>query len=198
VHVRRTVLSCLLVVAASAWPGAAHADGPAGAPCVLSAGVNDGYLERVVSGGPVAGTGTLTCTVQVGAATHDGADTASESAAGTGVVVLAPRAVALPTWQDLYICTRFTPTVGAPWYWSADTAGWSTDPGVPCGRDVPWPQPLFDFLDAMCASGLCSFLPQWCPVTAGLAGDYGVLHINYQGDAYLADERLWDCPPYGV
>jgi hypothetical protein len=37
-----------------------------------------------------------------------------------------------------------------------------------------------------------------CPVLASLAGDYGAIVINAQGDVFVAGEPFWDCPPYDL
>lgn len=36
-----------------------------------------------------------------------------------------------------------------------------------------------------------------CPLLAALQGIYlGVLRINSDGDTYIAEVWIWDCPPY--
>ena len=40
--------------------------------------------------------------------------------------------------------------------------------------------------------------PAVCPVLAGLAGTYGPVTINAQGDIFIDGEAFWDCPPYDI
>lgn len=193
----------VLAVLLAPFPfGAAHADGPDGDRCRL-ASVPDGDLsEGVLYGGPIAATGTLTCTVQVDAPTHDGADAVSRSASGVRVVAVAPETVwfEAATWQDVYVCTQFTPALGAPLYLTED--GWSTDPAVPCDRELPGVRDVERLLDALCAVDLCfpyvdPFL--YCPLVASLApGVPGVVDIDNEGDLHVDGRWIWDCPPYGV
>ena len=37
-----------------------------------------------------------------------------------------------------------------------------------------------------------------CPALAAMAGSYGVVTINSQGDIYVDGEPTWDCPPYDI
>ena len=37
-----------------------------------------------------------------------------------------------------------------------------------------------------------------CPVLASLAGTYGPVTINGEGDVYIDGEPFWDCPPYNI
>ena len=37
-----------------------------------------------------------------------------------------------------------------------------------------------------------------CPAVAALAGRYGVVTIEGDGDVYVAGGLFWDCPPYEV
>jgi hypothetical protein len=40
--------------------------------------------------------------------------------------------------------------------------------------------------------------PAVCPVLASLAGEYGPVTVNGQGDVFVAGEPQWDCPPYDI
>lgn len=40
--------------------------------------------------------------------------------------------------------------------------------------------------------------PAACPGLAALAGEYGPLRVNEQGDVFLREDPAWDCPPYDV
>ena len=40
--------------------------------------------------------------------------------------------------------------------------------------------------------------PTVCATLASMAGSYGPLVINAQGDVFVAGEPQWDCPPYDI
>jgi hypothetical protein len=85
----------LLAAAALAVPAppVSATDGPEGLRCSFMSLPNPSSEAQagMIQGGPVAGTGTLTCTVQVDAWTHGttGNDVAAVSATGIGVVAVA-------------------------------------------------------------------------------------------------------------
>ena len=211
---RRAVLTAVVMLAATGPIGTARADGPEGAPCAMAVRHRDAVTEVVLAGGPVAATGALTCTVQVGSGVHSGADTVSASATGVGVVVLQPTGVRFPPTTDrVHLCTQFSPAVGAPLYWTPESGvlgGWSTDPDVRCGGvGAPAVEPVedfvqavVDFLNSMCEVDLCLVPPfgsSWCPIYGSLApGVPGVVDIDSEGDVHVDGDRVQDCPPYGV
>lgn len=141
---------------------------------------------------------TLTCSIQVGWTTdHTGTPVASVSASGDGVAVLAPTPVTFddPSGDSFFgLCTRLDLTGQdggtSTLYWDVYEEEFSTDPTVPCG-------PVFCPLSARDA---CNSLPdlvrvifervdsELCPVFADEFGD--------DGDVYVGDELVWDCPPY--
>lgn len=216
-NVRRTVLAAVVTLAAIGPAGAAQAEGPEGAPCAMVFRERDAVTEVVLAGGPVAATGTLTCTVQLGSGVHSGADTVSASATGVGVVVLQPTGVWYPpTTQRAYLCTQFTPALGAPLYWTPTSDGlgeWSTDPGGPCGgvgafavqavEDLV--QIVVDIYHDLCSVDLCIPPPWWsdrvldptvCPILSSFPSTVPFVVIDQQGDVYVDGDLVWDCPPY--
>lgn len=186
------MLSLALLTAAAVLPAPSYAaEGPAGSPCRLypvppqdDADVYAGVLF----GGPYAASGTLTCTVQVGAPAHSGADAEVRSATGTGAVLVPPSEVAPPwTGEPMYVCTRFTPAAGPAVYWSNNA--WTDDPAAPC-------DPYRDSLDT--SGGVGQELDiAVCPALVALRPGIGPVAITAQGDVYVTGTLVWDCPPYG-
>ncbi len=187
-----------------------EADGPTGFLCGFSSITNPNAEANTqtgeIDGGPLVVTtgegattapasGTLTCTIQVGAnSTHAGADApgGKVSANGTGVVVIPPSVVsytAAPE-QAVYLCSQFTYTGGGTVYFhadndddpSTDTGHWSADANSECGLAISAstpeePGPVNE-LELLIDSLICPTLKTLLPPDGDVAG-------------------VWDCPPYG-
>jgi hypothetical protein len=183
-----------------------EAPGPTGFVCGYSSLTNpnaEAHTQTaVVDGGAVVvvdeannpQSGTLTCTIQVGAnSTHAGADApgGKVSSSGTGVVVIPPTVVSYTATpeQAVYVCTQFTYTGGGTVYYDADgddgstDAGhWSADADSACGPFNVSPAPgepgpvedLVLLIDAIA----CPVLKELLPPDGDVAG-------------------IWECPPYG-
>lgn len=180
----------LLAFVVALVPVSARADlasGPAGAPCRFvptTVGVSAPTRAGIVTGGPYAGPGTLTCRVA-----SWGSPAQAFSATGTSVVVLGPTSVTYPAAGFSYVsvCTEFTPTGGPTVYWH-DPLGtgagyWGTTPGgcafVPDVGAVPDPA---DLLTCACDPGWYDYYV--CP------------YLSQDQDLYVGDVFVWDCPPY--
>lgn len=210
------------LVAAAALPVAAGPPGPpTGRPCRFAAVGSGSTWTGEVDGGPVAAPGaaavTLTCSIHVGNDTHAGAAAVTEtSVTGPGVTALEPRPVTFQAeeWDVVVGCTAAT-VDGTTWYW--DGGAWTPDGTAGCTAPLwppvqPWPAPepvdevagyawcvVFGttrerttcdssrMLDAVVCAALLAARP----------GVGGVLDIRPDGDAYVAGEWVWDCPPYG-
>jgi hypothetical protein len=147
--------------------GTATADpespGPLGLGCGLLASdvAGAGVVNGVVVGGPVAATGTLRCTIQVGAAsTHAGADAAPPVAVhGDGAVTAGPAIRSFVAGPDdpVWLCTAFTYDDGLTVYRHApeflgEAGHWSTDPASACAlvtsvQSPEWPPPFLDDIE---------------------------------------------------
>ena len=146
------LLGCALLVPVPAH--AAPVTGPQGFVCSFAGffEFDDHPRERhlvEIDGGPVVATdaaglptgGTLTCTLQVGAAAHSGPDTVAVSAHGFGVVEVTPRLRTFEAAPNLpwYLCTRFTYDDGRVVYWDAYNGiddFWSDDPNASCALAI--------------------------------------------------------------
>ena len=93
-------------------------EGPPGTGCYEAAVAeydNGEHYTSVVGGGPLAGTGTLTCSLQYGDR-HSAPDIFTATATGTDVVVVPPHRTAYDAINDVHLCTAFTPTGGETLY----------------------------------------------------------------------------------
>lgn len=202
-NVRRALLAGCVVAAVLTAPGAAYGEEPpVGGWCALTtADGDDREIDALIVAGPVAGTGTLTCTVQVADPEHGGTAVASASASGAGVVTLEPTRVSYPQdyWQYPYVCTTFTSASGTTWY-PGQGATWTTDPGFGCHRELPGPRSVLRAYDELCDVDAClpwiSLDPLLCPIFGSFSGTVAAVRIDSDGDAWLDGERAWDCPPY--
>ncbi|HVF03265.1 MAG TPA: hypothetical protein VNA20_00355 [Frankiaceae bacterium] len=143
---RRVALVVAAALVGAAGP-AATADpehtGREGAPCafveltgVKSRALGPGGTLGYLAGGPFAGDGTLTCSVQYGAAAHSAPDAAAASASGTDVVYLTPTRVSVSsTTGEKYFCTKWTPADGSPALYLT-ALDWTADPSAPCSSSV--------------------------------------------------------------
>ena len=184
-----------LLAATASTAAAAPAEGPAGAPCALTQGFGPTVPEEradTLSGGPLLGSGTLTCTLQLGAATHDGADTASVRAVGGTVVVIWPVVVTYPyAGEQQYVCTSFTDARGRTLYRNGATGGWDDDGRVPCDKIVGYEDIQVHEVVAAVDAAVCPVFAQAAP------GVPGVVDVSPKGDVDLLGEPFWFCPPYG-
>ena len=177
----------------------AHADGPLSPGGVLcDAGsipnpqAEDGTQTGEISAGPVTlldsngnvRSGTLTCTIQLNSAIHNGTsnDAVSVSAHGTGVVAMPPTVVSFQAGDDqpVYLCTQFTYDGDVTLYHRSTSGSrlagsWSTDPNSTCRRvTMTTFGDAVDLVDSVICPPLALVLPP-------------------QGDV----PGIWDCPPYG-
>jgi hypothetical protein len=205
--VRKLGLGALALAAmmASAVTTGAHAapvTGPDGRKCgfnsVTDPGTEGGDVQTgEINGGPLVGTGTLTCTIQVGGAFHDDPDNgASASASGAGVVALPPTLVSYnsPENVPVFLCTSFT-TASGTIYWVPGATplegAWTSNAHSLCGLATSAGtddlEPYELLLDQII-----------CPVLATLegVGVPGVVEVGDQGDVFVAGDLFWDCPPY--
>ena len=191
----------LLVLAALPWASLpAHAeDGPEGLLCNFqdASFVDGAQWHGVLYGGPMTGTGTLTCTIQVGSPTHGDTanDTVSASAEGSGVVVLPPTEVSFTAAhaEDIYVCAQFAPASGSTLYWDA-TDTWSTDPNVPCSQLYPPCEcgPAYTFPDDLICPvfGTLRLVPEF-------ADPNGPVYVAPDDDVYVAGTLVYDCEMTG-
>ncbi len=142
---KKFILAAVMVAAATApySPASAGppADGPSGILCGFTSeeepGADGDVQTGEIDGGPIVGTGTLTCTIQVGYALHSGADAARASASGSTVVVLLPMIVSYVSPPDVpvYLCSEWRDWSGTYYWHRQPTFGdghWTTDPNKPC------------------------------------------------------------------
>ena len=179
------LVTAVLLAATAVGAAPAQAAGPTGQACTYAeAAAGDGRRAGVVTAGPYAGDGTVTCAVQFGASAHHAPDDAAVSASGSGAVVLAPRVVAAahaPTGAP-YVCTTFKTSSGEL-YWSGGR--WSTDAAAACDAatvtapllPVPPPIPL---------SG-------WITISSDITTDPASAAVGFATGGYLANANVWDC-----
>jgi hypothetical protein len=165
------------------------ADGPLGRPCAFyemnGAEIPESTWESgFLYGGPYAGGGTLACTIQTaGSGTHADPDLAVASATGDHAVAVPPTWVSVDVLEHgtYFVCTQFTPAGGATLYWDAVASGWTADAAAPCRSSrTEATDPL---------------LPVWYAVDGAICGPLSAL-APPDGDVYVGDDAVWDCPPY--
>ena len=175
-------------------PAAYAAPDPSGILCGFSSTTDpqvEGSQTGEVDAGPillgddtdptVVYSGSVTCTIQVNAATHAGADACAVTGPnGTAVIAAAGTCTYATTSGDnVYLCTQVN-IDGGPTLYFADSndplveGEWSTDPNSACGLATSVdPGPIGGELD-----------PLLCPILAIL--------FPPEGDIL----NIWDCPPY--
>lgn len=144
----RRHLVVLAVLAATAAP--AHADPtPVGLPCGFTSAtvsVDDTITTQAgeIHGGPIVAEPerpslvTLTCTLQVGATTHDGPNTFFAAASGAVVIAVPPTAFVnrIPLGATVAICTEVAVTHGdgttLRYYLDGETGEYTTNPAAQC------------------------------------------------------------------
>jgi hypothetical protein len=183
---RRLVPAFVLATALSYVPAAHATPDPVGLLCgYITTAYPPARLREAgaVQAGPLVvddATGSITCTIQVGAPTHDGPDAAVVTGPVTNGVLLAAGTVdyVLPPDTSVFVCTRLDLAGGPALYWDVgdpvNDGSWSTDPAVPCQEEYSSQTPKQP-CDTVCATCL--------PLAAVLPDD---------GDVPGA----WDCPPY--
>ncbi len=148
---KKFVMAALVAAAAVApySPASAGppAPGPGGLLCgfisTTDPGTEDGSVQTgEMDGGPVFGTGTLTCTIQVGAELHSGPNAVSVSGSGTVVTVVPPTVISYnsPPNVAVYLCVSWTDQNGTV-YFHEDPADptnghWTADPNKPCSLAI--------------------------------------------------------------
>lgn len=155
-------VATLSIVVLASWgiPGPAHAEDPQGALCSLATATDvsaesaDDLQTGEIHAGPLTGSGTLTCTVQVGSDQHLDRSNDATTARSTGatVVVIWPTLVtyAAPPQVPVYLCTEFMSDAGPVLYWDSLGSRWTTDSRTPCrlaisgGTDDPVFDPVHD------------------------------------------------------
>ena len=185
---RKTLLYAaagLLLATGAAVPASAAEDRP---ECKITATSGSrtatGYVAGVLP--LTAGTDTskypvsavATCSVVV-----DGVTAWSQSAAGTGVAVVAGQASFPYSTTGFKLCTTVDYTSN-----SADTDHWCT---------THWwgdhPEDEIEYLNELFARYVD---PELCPLLAAQSPGTYPVDITPEGDVYVAGVFLWDCPPY--
>lgn len=138
----RTALAVAAALVAATAPVATagqEESGREGVPCVfqptpyvMKAGPASSRIAGFLAGGPFAGPGTLTCSLQTTGTLHSDPDAATASAAGGDVVTVTPQSVFVAGSLDTaVVCTAWTPSDGGPpMYLSA--GDWTVDADTPC------------------------------------------------------------------
>lgn len=137
------------LVASVATPAANAADDPQGGKCAFNSATDltgePGHQTAIVRGGPLVtfGPGTLVCTIQTNASTHDAGGVAVPAghstaiAAGVNVSVLPPTSTSYPATalDKVFLCTSFVGDDGVTLYYTAGTptGTWSTSASSDCG-----------------------------------------------------------------
>lgn len=200
----RAVPVVLLLVLAAAPARAADPAGPGeGLTCGFSAVADPtqagGDRLGTVDAGPVVvadgsdpRSGRIRCSIQINGDRHSDPDAVSETSPTTpGVVALPPTPVRYYAGQEDYVvlCTEVEIDGAGTFYYDEVEARWSTDPSVACAyASVPEPDPLDGLFDTIDPWILELVEPTVCPPFSVIAPP--------QGDIYVADTFVWDCPPY--
>jgi len=201
--VRRLALLAIVTAAALAAPAAAVPPNAADRGCsvVILADVSPeappSSRTGLMWGGPIRQNGTLTCTVKVDVATHNGAyvNGVSRSVTGTnGVTALSPGASAFlaPPGQAAYLCSQFTDSLGVTYYWDGDLDRWTTSSAVRCEATGPIGADTGTLARTVVD-------PVLCPVLAALSPylyPTDPVYPDPQGDLYVLGGKVYDCPPY--
>jgi hypothetical protein len=105
-----------------------------------------GTQSGQLSGGPVLlteqdgltlETGTLTCRVQVGEATHAGSGRDVIGHGRAGVFTAGPAVIDITGAGNVYLCSEFTDdSDDVTYYWNDETSDWSTDANTPCDLSI--------------------------------------------------------------
>jgi hypothetical protein len=192
----RAVLLLVRAVAVPSFaPHATAAPSPVGLLCGFTERDNPPARLRhkvLVSAGPVLLTddadpvaglsGSVTCSLQIDAGTHDAPDVAAITGPTTArVAALAGEVeyVRAGYDYDLWYCTRVDLTDGTTLYYdegdAVDDGGWSTDPAT-----------------SSCALAYASAVPR--PSCDWVCGSCAVLGVAFPPDGEVPG--VWDCPPY--
>ncbi|HWL37296.1 MAG TPA: hypothetical protein VNQ77_14025 [Frankiaceae bacterium] len=198
----RALLATAMTALALLSPGAAHAAaGPAdpvnncGFSTITHPFTDErqmGYLGDAVvaiNDGADPRTGRVTCTLRQGF-THDGPVLASVTSLTTPGVVAVPATVVefvLEPDEWFTVCLSVEVDGAGTFYWDDIEEAWSASPLVTC---YDW-TPDDDELDVIEEH----VDPVVCAVLAGTPSA-GPVRIEEDGDLYVADTFVWDCPPY--
>lgn len=197
---------------------------PCGLTATRDPAGSDAAHVGVLDGGPVlladeqgnVHRGSMTCTVRSGEAnnTHSAPyAAAATSVRTTGVVMLPPAPVSFDaTDPHVFTCASVFVEGEGTYYGSTaiDMYGgiygtyWTQDPSIPCHGSIDVDGGLVlmlytlvdEVLDLAESVEREVVDPAMCPVVAALAGQYGSVVINGQGDVAIDGSNVRDCPPY--
>jgi hypothetical protein len=155
-----------------------------------------GWRTGELHGGPLAGTGTLTCAIHVNAPTHAGTPRQQRSEVGANIVVIWPTAVSFPAApsDDVTVCTSFTGTDGRRLYRDGSTGQWTYDANVPCDDAITGHEDIQRGLTAVVRQADAVACPLLAALPASPARD--VVDVSPAGDVTAAGRQVHDCPPY--
>jgi len=191
---RLAVLAALLVALPA--PGAHAEPGPATDGSCRAATPGSGERTGVFAGGPISigpRTGRLTCSLQPWGPHSDPdlASATSPTTAGAVALVATATVTDAPPDTDVAVCTSVETDGEGTYYWRNEGGGWSLDPATYCGPWISDPEvwdPVGDLFEVVDPFVLEHVDPLACPLLAAVAPP--------QGDVYVADTFVWDCPPY--
>lgn len=147
----------------------------------------------VIADGTELRTGRVTCSIQYGVRHSDPDVVAVTSLTTRGAVALPPTPadyVRGEWWQTPQMCTEVEIDGAGTFYWDTEVSAWSPDPDAPCYIDRD--RDLFDVVFDL----VYGLDPVVCPRFADAAPGAGPVVVEPDGDVYVADTFLWDCPPY--
>ena len=158
----------------------------------------------VIADGTDLRTGRVTCSIQYGVRHSDPDAVAVTSLTTPGAVALPPVAadyVRGEWWQTPQMCTEVEIDGAGTFYWDTESSAWSPDPDAPCYlRDGDPFDVVFDLVDGVDAFVQALYVddvdPVVCPLLADAAPGAGPVVVEPEGDVYVAESLLWDCPPY--
>lgn len=143
--------------------------------------------------------GRVTCTVHDGFTHADPAVVAVSSGTMSGVAVAPYETVdyVQPPERYYVACLSVEVDGAGTFYWDEEADDWSRDPDVLCivlwddGRSI-----VDDAYDAANALAAQYVDPPLCAVLAAHPTGPGPARIAPDGDVYVTDQWVWDCPPY--
>ena len=207
---RKIVLAGLAVAVGAGFAAPASAAAPTSPPdrgCGFSSATDpnpeapDNTQTGQINGGPIAQSGTITCTIQVGGVgLHSEPDNgAKASATGTnGTTVPNPTLISYtsPPNTNVYLCSQFTDTSNVTWLYDDADGVWENAAGnttatcglaTSAGTDDPLIQGISEQIDLI----VCPVIGLLDPVDVS-----GVVTVDSDGDINVLDDEFWLCPPY--
>lgn len=122
----------LATMAATMPHASASAPTTADTPCSMIAVTTGADASGTMTGGPIAQSGVLTCTLQA-QQTHAGADITSRTAVGIGSTTLAPQSIPYQvTSPPMYVCSSFQDATLNTYYHDNATGNWTTSTSGRC------------------------------------------------------------------